>query len=221
MLVGAPESGKTELARQVATALDNCGIVDDYIDVITKRSDIAMSHFATYIGNMMCAVGRLEHERTAAKQWDNLVVCGSLIETSVYQAINAYTHATTTDDPGFREASDKRTQVTMVWLSMLRADSWDYDLAFYLPFSEEYKTEDDHKWSSVVDDQIKAAAEAFDIDLITLPTDSDARLEIVLEKVREANEATEADRSAVGVGGAGSPENGDSDSDMLNVSDEA
>lgn len=223
LLVGAPESGKTELAQQVATALDECGIVDDYIPVVENRSNITMGHFATYIGNMMCALGRLEAERDASRHWKNLVICGSLLETSVYQAINAYTHnVNNANNAAFREASDKRASVTMAWLSLLRMDAWEYDLVFYLPQSEDFKADDENKWSSVVDDQIQAAAEALEVEMIALPTSRDDRVALVLQKVKELeDEATEVDGEPVGVGGEGSPENGNSDPDLPNVRDES
>src|SRR6476659_3950987 len=92
-LVGAPESGKTELAGQIATALDTqkVSVVDNYIVDIENRSDNTLSHYATYLGNLQVAIGRWEAERLRIRdeQPDVLITCGTMVVTVVYNGIHA------------------------------------------------------------------------------------------------------------------------------------
>lgn len=209
-LIGAPNSGKTELAQQLSQALPDrdTRIVDNYIAEVEKRSDSVLGHYATYLGNIQAAVGRFEHERTHFKkdvEGAIGIACGTLVENAVYTATLAYiTHQSSGGDSSFRMANDTRANLTMTWLAILAHDLWDYDLVYYLPLPE-----DADKWDAIVDQNIPESAEALNVEYVTLPTARDARVGIVLQEILEL-ETTTSNEPAGGTGVPTSQEVGDS-----------
>jgi hypothetical protein len=195
-LMGAPNSGKTELAQQLQQALDGkkVAIVDDYIQIIEQRSNMVLSHYATYLGNMQAAIGRFEAERVvAADKPDVAITCGTLVENAVYTATLAYiTNNASEGDTNYRLVNDARANLTMSWLGVLKHDLWDYDLAFYLPLAD-----DADRWDAVVDESIEEAARTMSVDYTTLPQDRDTRVGIVLQEIVQL-EATASDEQPTG-----------------------
>lgn len=194
-LIGAPSSGKTELAQQLATELPDCQVVDNYVKTVEDRSNIVLGQWGTYVGNMQVALARWEAERMATKQSaPNVVVCGSIIETGVYEAIEAYSLAEVSN-ASERLQLDARAGCTMTWFGIFKNDTYDCDHAFYLPLPEDHQD----KFEALVDNQIAEAADAFEIEYITLSADRNARLQEVLGVVRENDGATSpADGQSVG-----------------------
>lgn len=90
-IVGAPTSGKTELAEALKKKLDGeVAIIDDYVDDIGRQSDLAMAETATYLGNLCVITGRFGLERRAiADGADHVISCGTMIESSVYATMEA------------------------------------------------------------------------------------------------------------------------------------
>lgn len=181
-LVGAPNSGKTELAQQLQEKLENSKIVDDYIPALEQRSDVALGHFGTYIGNIQSALARWEAERIAAKDAENLICCGTIIETCVYAAINGLIQFNASG-PIERPQMDQRSQIALMLLGVVALDTVDYDHLFYLPLSQEWK--DEHGWDGAVDDEIKASAETLQIQMVELPAERDDRLSLVLDGIKD------------------------------------
>lgn len=188
-LIGAPSSGKTELAQALIKALEpkKVAVVDDYIEAIQDRSDVALSHYATYLGNMQAAIGRFEAERAASKDDpDVLITCGTLIENAVYTATLAFSTAKAFDqDAAYRAASDGRASLTMMWLGAMRVDVGDYDHLFYLPLEDTSE-----RWNAIVDEHIPESAEALNYRYTNLPTTRDDRVAAVLQELLDAETST-------------------------------
>lgn len=193
--MGAPSSGKTELAQRLQSALTDkkVKIVDDYIAAIERRSNVVLSHYATYLGNMQAAIGRFEAERvTNADKPDVAITCGTLVENAVYTATLAYiTNNASEGDANYRLVNDARANLTMSWLGVLKHDLWDYDLAYYLPLQD-----DADRWDAVVDEHIVEAARTMDVDYTTLPEDRDARVGIVLQEILELEATSTNEQSS-------------------------
>lgn len=187
-LVGAPNSGKTELAQQIQQALPerSLQIVDKYVEDLQKHTGLAFDHYANFHGNAMIALRRVEEElnRTSVLNPDGglevLVTCGSAIETTVYSAFFALSNSKT-GNPGVNAMNDKRTFTAMTWLGTLAHDTWDYDYAFYVP----YDGKDD--WQLIVDEHIAEAAESLGVKLIDLPLARDLRLAKVEETLQNVD----------------------------------
>lgn len=188
VLVGAPSSGKTALAQAIRDTL-GYEVVDDYIGRIEARSDNTLGHFASYLGNLQAAIGRWEAERLVSSERSSVkasVTCGSIIETVVYNGIQALVHARADSDSMTLRAlqNDKRSSNSMMMLGTVAGDTWDYDHAFYLPLPEEADEE-----NQIVDMHIAEAAEALGITLTTLPLTTEAQLPVVLEEVLKDEKA--------------------------------
>lgn len=185
-LIGAPTSGKTELAQALKESLSNVYVVDDYIQEIESRSDNTLGHFGSYFGNLQVVVGRWEFERRAVRDHkpDHLITCGTMVESTVYNAVQALIQHDM-DSGGVSLGAlqnDRRASVSMTLLGIIRYDTFDYDHVFYLPMSDEEKELDDNKWNAIVDAHIPECAEALGVTYTKL-SDRESRLAEVLQEV--------------------------------------
>src|SRR4051812_40126539 len=107
-LVGAPQSGKTELAKQLETALSprKAVVVDDYVSELGNRTNLAFSHYANYLGNCQVAIARYNAECTAQLKQVAVITCGTVLETTVYSALHALANSKT-DIPQTNLNNDK------------------------------------------------------------------------------------------------------------------
>jgi len=209
-LVGAPSSGKTALALALRDTL-GYEVVDDYIGDIEDRSDNTLGHFASYLGNLQAAIGRWEAERRCLRDGkvDSLITCGTIIETLVYNGVQALVQAHADSEAMTLRAiqNDKRSSLSMMLLGVITHDTWDYDHAFYLPLPEDASDE-----AKLVDKYIIETAETVDIQLTTLPLTTEAQLPVVLQEVlanekaikRELRPSNEPSEEAGLQGGEGS-----------------
>lgn len=195
-LIGAPTSGKTELAQQLRQALKDrkVAVVDGYIQDVEQRSNVVLSHYATYLGNIQAAIGRFEAERLAeSNEPEVAITCGTLVETAVYVATLAHiTNESAQGDTNYRIVNDARAALTMQWLGVLKIDLWDYDLAYYLPLEDGAD-----RWNEVVDQHIVEAASTMGVDYTELPADRSQRVGIILQEIL-ALETTPPDEQTSG-----------------------
>jgi hypothetical protein len=180
-LIGAPTAGKTELAQRLKSALNErkVAVVDDYIREVERRSNVVLSHYASYIGNVQAAIGRFEAERLAdSGEPDVVVTCGTLVENAIYVATLAFTTHSNAGDAPYRMANDARANLTMTWLGVLKHDLWNYDLVYYLPLVS------NDRWNSVVDDHIPEAAEQMGVSYIELKAnDLEFNVSLILQEI--------------------------------------
>ena len=109
-LVGAVQSGKSDLAEALEEKLDGkIKIIDDYVDEIGKENDVAIGVDGNYISNLYVLLGRytLERKHMFCGCHSHVITCGTLIDTSVYATLNAMQ---ATDDPA--EQSQQWTRIT-------------------------------------------------------------------------------------------------------------
>lgn len=187
-LIGAPSSGKTELALLLQQALpDKVAIVDNYIPEIEDRSDSVLGHFASYVGNLQAVIGRWEYERAALRDNpDTVITCGTIVESGVYNAVQALIqHNSDSGTLTVRTLqNDKRASLSMTLMGMLAHDLWDYDHSFYLPLAEDANEDD-----KIVDNHILECAEAMEVAVSTLSTDRSEHLAEVMGVVIDATTA--------------------------------
>ena len=163
-LLGAPSSGKTDTAQDISNGLHDrtVSICDEYVADIEERSDNTLGHFATYLGNLQVGIGRWERERQLVRDFkpDILITCGTVVETVVYEALNALTMASLNGDSlTLREVqNNKRASVTLTALSIIAHDTWDYDYAYYLPL-----VDCDDQRHQAVDKHILESASALEV----------------------------------------------------------
>lgn len=195
-IIGAPQSGKSKIAQEVEKAiLDGSSkfkkvhIVDDYIPSWQSRTGMAVGEFGTYIVNSQVALERLNAEEQALNIYQDanlddflLITCGTLVETVVYHSFNSYCLAIHggSDQPSGTMQNDRRSSITMQWLTLLRADSWKYDKAFYIPLDGKIKDDEENGVLAMVDNNISLAAEALNIEYDTI-----SEVKPILEYINE------------------------------------
>lgn len=192
-ILGAPGSGKTELAEALKPKLEGkTQIIDNYVEQIGAECDLAMGGEATYIGNLYVALGRYARERKArgCGCYANIITCGTLIESSVYATLNAMTGMSKPD-----EQSANWTRITnfmnilgSIYQDTVLAEGEGYDQAYVL--SHVIKNQD--PVAEQVDKSLFMALNTFNFAYTPLEGSLDQKLEAILADLEDEHE-TETD----------------------------
>lgn len=130
-LLGAPGSGKTKFARELAKRVDDLGpfkLVDNYVPKLEKRTGLSFGHFATYVPNLMVATERIAAEEAAGP---NTITCGTIFESIAYTALHS---SVASQKAPAQRLERARAEATLQAMGMLVADTFNYKYAFYLPY---------------------------------------------------------------------------------------
>lgn len=189
-LIGARGSGKSAFSQALAKETGST-ILDEYVEDFQKQTGLAAAQYGTYIVNMEIAMYRLvleqEHFKGGSENRD-LITCGTLLDTSIYLALNAAALANT-GQGNFENnlAQDKRSNATMHWFGMMRTDAWQYDHTFYLPLGDKRDPEKDSV-AAIFDDHVIEACETFRIPFFLLDQSSEEeRVAAALKYIEEGN----------------------------------
>lgn len=195
-LVGAPGSGKTELAQQINKALNRSfQCVDNYVEELETETNISFSHYANHFANAMVVCKRVAKERNVEDVLNPdgglevRVTCGTILETTIYSALFALSNA----DTGVGQINlinDKRAQIAMTWLGVAALDTWEYDYSFYCPY------DGNDNWQGIVDENIPEAIDALGVKITKLPDAREERLAKVLEELQSYKWGNGADADA-------------------------
>jgi len=162
-IIGTPTSRKSEFAEAISNS--NSVIIDDYVKVIQETTDLALGAWATYSEEFMIAGQRYYSERKSGyDEADTLITVGTLVDTLAYCAIKSDAEPNSSD-PDVRHAIYTRIQGIMGGLSLMIAESWDYDLAFYLPLEIQSDTP---VWIQLLDKAILTVLESYPLEVYAL-----------------------------------------------------
>jgi hypothetical protein len=154
-IIGPPEVGKSKFAKALAKEHD-LKIVDNYCQRLQRDTNLALGPWALYSEDFMIAGTRLAAE---VKAPDNRIVVGTILDTLTYAAIRS----DLTLNQGF--PSDRTAyvsaQATMQALSLIYSETWDFHLAFHLPYSKEQKEKQRKGWQSALDDAYRLMLESY------------------------------------------------------------
>ncbi len=142
-LIGAPGSGKTNLAQQL-TAEIGYPVVDGYVERLEGRSNYSLGYSADVVRNIMVATERLAAVRYAERELEGHICCGTVIESSCYTAM-WIAETLETHEVEDRPIQIIRADLTMNFFAMLLADTWDYSRTLYLPLPADTGTEFDRR----------------------------------------------------------------------------
>jgi hypothetical protein len=175
-LIGAPGSGKTDLAWAIEKAISgNVNIVDEYVMHVEAEFNYKADRWATYIVNLAIAIERFKWEREAQDEFPVLVTCGTVLDTTVYMAAEVELMA----DPG-HEGWQRRSVASLATIGCMVDDLYTYDYSFYLPC----KTEPGDSFHRTINSELPTALRLFEIPHITLDQDStDQQLAHVLNAI--------------------------------------
>lgn len=175
-LLGAPGSGKTQLAKAIKSRMeideppcDQCPapvlVADQYALKTRDDGEYEIGLNGGYMANIDIAMERYRMERRIGHIEPKLMVtCGTVIETAVYSAMHFERSLTlkNTDEEKMEEA--KRFQGCTSMLAVMFMDMFKYERAFYLP--SPVKPEDD-RWLNF-ERNLQAAFQAYQAPVIPL-----------------------------------------------------
>ena len=196
-IIGAPNAGKSELAKALQEAAQDkvkFDIVDDYVSHLSEETDTAYGHFAGYIGNFEVVFERLRQERISHLKNVNTITVGTVVDSMIYAAhFSQFAAANATN----ARAEHARASTTMNMFGMLVADTYDYDLTFYLPYSTEYRQEHEGEWDTLLDQEYISALIGINIGVVVLDGSDAENLAKALQAVFErANDEIIVDTTA-------------------------
>ena len=192
-LVGAPDSGKSELAQALALELNGeVAIVDDYVPRLEDRTDCKFGHFSDSVDNIIIFVERIVNERAAdALNPQHRITCGTIIENLIYASLWATTATAIAKGDDLNEEMERSINVARIG-SQFIWDTWRYDLVFVLPLPSEKRQPD--AWDTILDDRLLEGLESFFIPYKALGANAtveervaEVLLAIELEKVNQSD----------------------------------
>lgn len=178
-VTGAPGSGKSDFALDLALALDqgkeSWVVIDGYADEVRKETKLALGGWAGWGGNFIVAAERLKAELSWYKREQQYIVVGSAIETIVYFSLNGSSSVSSEDYT--------RVAAFMKMMSMLIADFHVYGVTFFLPLP----TDHEDYWLS---QEIETALDVLGVPYARLSEEN--RLDQALTIIEQARAALEA-----------------------------
>jgi hypothetical protein len=202
-IIGAPESGKTVLAKRLLSRLNKDGgnyrLIDGYVEKLIKRTGLAYSHFATYPMNFQVLFERWTQELDAANTGYDTITCGSIYETTVYCALHNIR-----DTGIIPNAQDTLAYIEgkamMDAISFFHFGTVDYDHIFRLPYTEEKLAAKSDDWDVVIDQKLPEVLEgSFQFATVlegTLKEKADIAINIIKAIAVEQSQSNE--RATVG-----------------------
>lgn len=163
-IIGAPGSGKTNLAQGIKKALDDkidFDIVDEYVGDLSDGTGLAFGHFAGYIGNLQVTFERLAREQESTRQYEGTITCGTVVDSLIYAAM----YSQLARQAPNQRAELARAATTMGAFGMIIYDTFDYDLSFYLPLSQEHRQEHEGEWNVLFDLEVAPTLAQLDLEL--------------------------------------------------------
>lgn len=192
-LIGAPGSGKSELAQQIAKEKD-LKVIDGYAENWRDRTKLAIGFTGGYLSTLGVALDRLIEEDRIK---DDYVTAGTLVDSLMYTAMSSLT------DPDPTEFLRAKTYIETI--AILFFDYWSYDHVFVcrLPVDTEapdgttaepaeklldnFELNGSIRFDSELNDTLKSFSS---IERTELPAEAD-RIKIVMEKIN-AEDKSEA-----------------------------
>lgn len=145
VIIGAPFSGKSALAKAIAKKLPGrSAIVDGYIEKLARETDETYGVIANYGMNLQAAAARLTAEKVAkVKDTDHIIVCGSVIESLVYNGLRVNRDLfANKDDEELQKVLLTFGEGASMGLGVIVATVMDpQELVLFLPLSEKVKEE--------------------------------------------------------------------------------
>jgi hypothetical protein len=161
ILLGAPGAGKTALGKALAKKLPGTTtVVDGYVNKLSKETNEDYGVIANYGMNLQAAATRMTAEKIAVtKGTDNIIVCGSTIESLVYNGLRVNRDVFwNKDDRDVQEVLKTIGEGASMGLGVLVASVTDpQELLLYLPLSDRQKEKLGKSYEIALDKMIPEA----------------------------------------------------------------
>lgn len=191
-LLGAPGAGKTRIARELRAALaEKYGafvLIDNYVQQLEKRTNFAYGHFASYVPNLTVALDRTGIENKHAD--NNTITCGTIFDTISYTILHGREAARFSPEGQLEMV---RANATLGTMGMLVADTFNYNYAFYLPYSEKAKTKRS-KLDVILDATIPLIVEENFMHITRLEGTIKEKVDFAVQIIDKLEDAEETDK---------------------------
>ncbi len=135
-LIGAPESGKSDLAVKLSEAL-GVRVIDNYALDLASSTDLWIGFATSYVPNLLVCLERLKREFDV-KAEAGRITCGTMVDTMAYCAVYS---SRVKEDSSPREIDIDAIQAATIMnsINFMMDENWRYDFVFYLPNRSERK----------------------------------------------------------------------------------
>lgn len=135
-LIGAPESGKSELATKLSEAF-GVPVIDNYAIDLANDTHLWIGHASSYVPNLFIALERYKRE-FGDDVSSGRITCGTAVETMAYCA--CYSSRVKEDSsPDEIRLDTIKAATIMNAINFMMDEGWRYDFVFYLPTKSERK----------------------------------------------------------------------------------
>lgn len=134
-VLGPPGVGKTKFARALAKEF-NLRTIDGYVQRLQKKTELALGPWSSYAELFMVAgIRQAEESYIHANAKPDTITVGTIMDSFTYATLHSDVVMRKT--PEHHQAAYARGQAAMQGMSLLYAQTWDYNVAFHLPYTEE------------------------------------------------------------------------------------
>jgi hypothetical protein len=214
-VIGAPGAGKSEFAHDLARTLfkeqgERYRVVDDYVPELRQTTHLEYGGFGDYISDLQVVFKRREwelawpdfHTITVGSVLDSTAHCFARVEDTVHNS---------------RELvlASERLRTIAETFGLVYVDTWEYDYAFYLPY-----TGDDH-YSRLVNQALVELLRTYSPIVFSfkseVPDDQKASTAARTILALEAEQLPPTEQRGVRPGGADGEADGDSSEPVPDV----
>lgn len=188
-IVGAPGAGKSEFAKKLAQNPNGYfTIIDNYVQRLQKSTGLALGFWGSYTDNIMIqGIRSAEEYKSIHKQIDkndDLITVGTIMDTVLYCAM-------VTDPTWGRKEhqlmSNYVAEIAMRSLGLWFATNWEYQLTFFLPYSDKQREEKRNTPEFEFNELMAEALESYAVPYFQLNPGPD-RVKVATEIVNTAKE---------------------------------
>src|ERR1017187_3083438 len=172
VILGAPGAGETALAKDLAKKLPGTtAVVDGYISKLAKETNEDYGVIANYGMNLQAAAVRMTAEKVGiTKNTDNIIICGSTIESLVYNGLRVNRDVFwNKDDSDVQEVLKTIGEGAAMGLGVIVASVTDpKELLLYLPLSDRQKEKLGKSYEIALDKMIPEAIQSLQRPFVPL-----------------------------------------------------
>jgi hypothetical protein len=156
-IIGPPGAKKTKLAKKMKDVLEDCVVVDGYVNKLQRDTGLALGPWATWSENYMVAGYRRAAElRLRNSTATNVITVGTILDTMYYCGLASQAEIAARGDAD-PYGTQLATTAAMSGIGLWFRTDWDYDLAFVM---ERNKGDD---WIVQYSEDIKPLAQSLSI----------------------------------------------------------
>ena len=182
-ILGPPGVEKSKFARALGKEF-GLKVVDNYVQRLQKSTELALGPWSTHSENFMVAGVRLAEEYKAG---EDRITVGTVIDSIVYSAVHS--DVILHNSQAGHQAAYAAAQGAMSGLSLIYGQTWEYHIAFLLPYSQKQREERGKVWETALDEAYLTVIESYGVPFVCPLAGTTAdRIKIATEIIHLAQE---------------------------------